>query len=101
LRRAGFDCLTASEAEMRGQSDESQLRFATEQGRVLFTKNTADFRRLDAEWRTSGKSHAGIVVLTDHRARVGVQLRAFQAMGAKFTAEDMKDRLEFLLNHAY
>jgi hypothetical protein len=99
LRRAGFDCLTVNEAGMRGRSDEIQLRFATERGRVLFTKNTADFRRLDAEWRIAGKHHAGIIVLTDHRASVGLQIRAFQAMAAKFSPEDMIDRVEFLLNH--
>jgi len=54
LRRAGFDCLTVNDAGMRGQSDERQLAFATNEGRVLYTGNTADFRRLDTQWRLAG-----------------------------------------------
>lgn len=72
LRRAGFDCLTANEAGMRGRTDEQQLAFATSQGRVLYTKNTADFCRLDAQWRVAGRHHAGIIVLTDQRTPIGV-----------------------------
>ena len=99
LRTAGFDCLTTNEAGMRGQSDEDQLLFASRDGRVLFTKNTADFLRLDTAWRLSGRHHAGIIVLTDQRASIGTQLRAFQTMAQKFEQADMVDRLEFLLNH--
>jgi len=99
LRLAGFDCLTASEAGMRGQPDERQLAFAMGAGRVLYTKNTADFCRLDAQWRIAGRHHAGIIVLTDQQTPVGIQSRAFKALGATFTAADMADRLEFLLNH--
>jgi hypothetical protein len=100
LGRAGFDCLTVNEAGMRGQPDEQQLAFATNAGRVLYTKNTEDFCRLDRQWRLDGRRHAGIIVLTDQRTPIGVQLRALQAMAWSFTATDMADRLSFLLNHA-
>ena len=100
LRRAGFDCTTVNEAGMRGRSDEEQLEFASSRGRVIYTRNTADFRRLDAEWRMAGRNHSGIIVLTDQRASIGLQLRALESMGRKFTAEEMRDRLEFLLNYA-
>jgi len=100
LRNSGFDCLTASEAAMRGRSDEEQLFFATVNGRVLYTRNTRDFRRLDAQWQTTGRTHAGIVVLSPKPTSVGRELRAFQAMAEKFTQEDMINRVEFLLNHA-
>lgn len=42
--------------------------------------------------------HAGIIVLSDQRAPVGVQLRALQKLSASLSAEDMRGRLEFLLN---
>ncbi|MEK7217242.1 MAG: DUF5615 family PIN-like protein [Chloroflexota bacterium] len=100
LRRAGFDCLTAGEARMRGQPDDHQLAFATGEGRVLYTRNTGDFRRLDAEWRLSGRHHAGIIVLTGQRTPIGAQLRAIHVLAEKFTAQDMADRLEFLLNYS-
>ena len=38
-------------------------------------------------------------MLTDSRASIGVQKRAFQVMGARFNSHDLRDRLEFLLNY--
>jgi len=35
------------EARKRGWSDEEQLAFTLAAGRVIFTKNAANFRRLD------------------------------------------------------
>lgn len=67
---------------------------------MVCTKNTEDFRRLDADWRTTGRHHAGIIVLTGSRAPIGVQLRAMQTLDHILGAEEMVDRLEFLLNHA-
>ncbi|HLF79362.1 MAG TPA: DUF5615 family PIN-like protein [Dehalococcoidia bacterium] len=100
LRRAGFDCLTVNEAEMRGRSDEEQLAFATAERRVIYTRNTRDFRLLDTQWQETGRRHSGIIVLHKYPTSIGDELRAFQAMGARFSAEDMKNRLEFLLNYA-
>ena len=100
VRRAGFDCLTVNEARLRGRSDAEQLAFATSEGRVLFTRNTADYRRLDNQWRQAGRQHAGIIVLTDQRTPIGVQVSALLAMATKFQPTDMLGRLEFLLNHA-
>jgi hypothetical protein len=99
LIRAGFDCLTSTDARMRGKGDERQLLFAASQKRVLFTSNVGDFRRLDAEWRQSGRSHAGIILLTRQRTPIGVQLRAFEEMGRRFGPEDLENRVEFLLNY--
>jgi len=47
FRSAGFDCLTVNEAGMSGRTDEDQLVFAAARGRVIFTKNTADFQQLN------------------------------------------------------
>lgn len=99
LRRADFDCLTVNEAGMRSRPDAEQLSFASHQGRILYTRNTADYRRLDAEWRISRRTHSGIVVLTRQRTSVGDQLRAFEALASKLTQADMTNRMEFLLNH--
>ena len=99
LRRAGFDCLTAAEAGLRGRPDPEQLAFAADSHRVLYTKNTADFCRLDAEWRLAGRSHSGIIVCTDQRTPVGIQLRALQRIAETLIEEEMIGRLEFLLNH--
>ena len=100
LRRAGFDCLTVAEAGMRGRSDAEQLAYAAQRGRVLFTENGSDFRRLDSDWWRLGREHAGIVLLTDHRTPIAVQARAFIALAAKVGDDGLFNRVEFLLNHA-
>jgi len=50
LRKAGFNATSAPEAERLGDSDESQLGWATKEGRTLVTFNVADFARLHTEW---------------------------------------------------
>ena len=99
LRSSGFDCLTAHEADRLRRTDEDQLAFATEQGRVLYSKNAGDFARLDKAWQLTGRSHAGIVLVSDQLTPIGVQLRALQSMSDTFEAEDMVNRLVFLANY--
>ncbi|MBA4179193.1 MAG: hypothetical protein C0506_01255 [Anaerolinea sp.] len=99
-RRAGFQCLTTKEAGRRRRPDTEQLEFATEAGLVVYTCNAGDYGRLDKFWSAEGRIHAGIIVLTDQRAPVGVQLRALQNLAASVSAEEMRGRLVFLLNWA-
>lgn len=47
LRSRGVDVLSTKEAGMLGASDEEELAFATELGRVMFTQDD-DFLRLHA-----------------------------------------------------
>jgi hypothetical protein len=63
LRARGFDVLTAREAGTLGQDDASQLAFAASAGRVLVTFDRRDFRRTHAAFISSGRQHAGIVLL--------------------------------------
>ncbi|MFY4730811.1 DUF5615 family PIN-like protein [Nitrospira sp. BLG_2] len=65
LRDRGFDCVSTKEANNRAASDAAQLRFATEQGRVILTFNVGDFVTLAHEWSKTGQPHAGIIV-SDH-----------------------------------
>lgn len=62
LRALGFDVLTADEAETRGWSDERQLHFAAELGRVILTANVGDFAGLQHSWGRAGLHHHGIIV---------------------------------------
>ena len=100
LEQAGFDVLTTSEAGMRQQPDERQLEYASDTGRVLFTNNARDFRLIDRKWASSGRHHAGIIILSDQLAPIGVQLRCLQVMQAQFSADDMRDNVFFVLNFA-
>jgi hypothetical protein len=46
LRRVGFDAISTPESGRLGESDESQLDWATAEARVLVTFNVSDFTRL-------------------------------------------------------
>lgn len=77
LRQHGVDCLTARDAGNLGADDESQLLFATQQGRVILTHDTRDFMRLASMWIASGQSHAGILLV--HQVALPVLLLRFRA----------------------
>ncbi len=62
LRRSGCDVLTAEEAKTRSWSDERQLEFAADVGRVLVSANVGDFAGLQQSWGASGRDHAGIII---------------------------------------
>jgi hypothetical protein len=90
---------SAGEAALLGQTDEAQLTWANERGLVLFTHNVGDFCRLHGQFLREGKTHAGIV-LAEQGPSVGERLRRLLKLNDARTAEEMRDRLEFLSNWA-
>jgi hypothetical protein len=44
---------------MVGRSDEEQLRYASGDGRVLYSFNIKDYSLLHEQWIASGHEHAG------------------------------------------
>lgn len=96
LRERGVDVLTALEADNRGMSDEWQLGYALQTGRVLYTANQRDFTRLHAEWHARRFSHAGILVLSRQLLPAGDQIRALLAVNQGLDSPAMESRLEFL-----
>ena len=99
LRRRGWDCLSTSEVSNRRQSDEQQLRWATEAGRCVVTSNQGDFARLHREWLAIGQHHAGIII-TEQRLGPGVIVRAFEALAEKLDSSSIGDQIVFLSNWA-
>jgi len=97
LRLRSVDVTSAGDAGLRGQSDEEQLSWAVEQGRVLFTHNVGDFCRLHDQFLREGRSHAGIVVAEQGHS-VGERLRRLLKLNEARPAEEMRNRLEFLSN---
>lgn len=98
LRAQGIDVITALESDMIEQSDEKHLSFATAQGRVLYSSNISDFCRLHQAWCTEGRSHAGMVFPLQQRYTVGDRVRRLLNLMGQMSAEDMKNRVEFLSN---
>ena len=94
LRKAGLDALSTPEAGRLGESDESQLAYATGEGRVLVTFNVAHFAALHAAWMTEARHHAGILVSSQRP--LGDLLRRILHLTDTLDADGMRDRLEYL-----
>lgn len=96
LRARQVDIETVSESHLLGQDDAFLLDYATSQERVIFTFNRGDFSRLHAEWLSSERHHAGIIV-SDQLA-TGIILRRLLRLIEAKSADEMRDWLEFLSN---
>lgn len=94
LRNRGLDAISTPDTKRLGLSDESQLAFAANEGRVLVTFNVAHFVALHATWLQQGRHHAGIVVSSQRR--IGDVIRRLMNLGQSRDAEALIDRLEFL-----
>ena len=94
LKARGVHVLTTQEAGNIGKDDVSQLIFASQDDRVIFSYNKRHFARLHYEWMTRKRSHGGIV-LSDQLS-VGVVLRRLMKLYFSLTSDDMKNRLEYL-----
>jgi hypothetical protein len=96
LRARNVDVMSASEASLLGAMDDVQLRFATEQGRVIFTFNRGDFFHLHTEWLRSALPHSGIIV-SDQVGTGAVTRRLLRLINAR-SPSAMRNWLEFLSN---
>lgn len=62
LKARGVNILTTQEAGNLGKDDVSQLIFASENDRVMFSYNKRHFAKLHYEWMTRKKPHGGIIL---------------------------------------
>lgn len=94
LRNSGYDAISTPDAHRMGETDESQLNWATSEQRVLVTFNVGHFTQLHRERLERGRKHSGIVVSIQRP--VGDLLRRLLHLAGVFDGEAMCDRLEFL-----
>ena len=97
LRRRGVDVQTAHAAGRRRTADPDILRQATVDGRAVVTEDR-DYIALAADFQARGEPFAG-VVFCDHLTyvnRPGLLLQALLILHGVYTADDMRDRLEYL-----
>jgi len=94
--RTFTDVLTATEAGHGGLSDREQLEFAAAQQRVLVTFNIRDFSRLNTEWAMTGRSHAGIICVTERRANPEVIAGKLRRLLDTMTPEDLTNTILFV-----
>jgi hypothetical protein len=94
LRREGYDSVSTPEMGRLRESDESQLRWAAAQGRVLVSFNVGHFAAQHREWLRRSLHHAGIIV--SQQRPIGEMLRRLLHLASTLEADEMRDRLEFL-----
>ena len=96
LRMRGIDVDTALDAGKEDDSDEEQLAYAAAQNRVLYSFNIRDFMRLHTAYLAEGKTHAGLILAPQQRYGVGEQMRRLLKLISLKSAEEMRDKVEFL-----
>lgn len=96
LQNQAIDVVTVLSANRRGYSDEAQLIWGTEQGRVLYSSNIKDFYRLHTNFLLEGQLHAGMMLVHQQRYSVGAIARAILRLMDAKSAEDMQNQVEFL-----
>ena len=94
----GVDVLTALDADMIEIDDAEHLAFSTSEDRVLLTCNIGDFCQLHHEWLTLGRPHSGIVCMPQQGLSIGPRLRRLLRLLSAVSADEMRNRLEFLSN---
>jgi len=97
-RSYGNAIWTPADVGQLGQADHVQLEFAAAHGWVIFTSNTGDFTRLNSNWLRSGRSHAGIIVLTEQQLPITLQIRALQLLTTEVPDDAWQSRMEYLMN---
>ena len=90
LQRRGADVLSTPKAGLKGATDEEQLAFATQQGRVLVTHDD-DFLSLHAR----GIEHSGIIFIQPNKP-IGDTVRGLHLIYQVLTVEDMRNHVEFV-----
>ena len=96
LRARGVDVVTALQADMIERSDAHHLDYATQQGRALFSFNVSDFYQIHSDYLAQGTDHSGIVLARQQAYSIGDQTRQLLKLIAAFSAEEMRNRVEFL-----
>jgi len=75
LRNSAVEVMTTSEANKLSSSDEEQLIWATEQGRVIYSYNMGDFCRLHRTFAEQKRTQSGIIIVPRKSYSVGAQWR--------------------------
>lgn len=89
--------MVAHEVGNARASDEEHLRWATEHGRTVVTYDRDDFPRLNREWRSQGRTHAGIIVaVAPPRVSASVVVRRLRRLLDQVTADEMVSQLRWL-----
>ncbi|ADZ31542.1 DUF5615 family PIN-like protein [Planktothrix phage PaV-LD] len=96
LRSADLDVVTVADVNRLGYSDEDQLFWAIEQGRIIYSFNIGDFCHLHRDFMVQEISHAGIILVPQQKYSIGQQVQGLLKLVSQYSAEDMINQLLFL-----
>jgi len=94
LRERGYAAISTPETGNLGQSDKFQLSYAVSRKRAILTFNVRDFVQLHNRYIQYNRDHWGIIV--SKRLPVGVVIKHACTLLNRLTADEMKNRLEYL-----
>lgn len=95
LRRLGVRASAVAEERQFALRDDAVLLWASAIGRAVLTHNSHDFPRIHREVLMRSEHHAGIIVAS-RALPLGEIIRRVARLCAELSAEDMRDRLEYL-----
>lgn len=94
IQSHGFNALTAQEAGLKGASDSDQLEFSSKDGRAILTCDRRDFEELASEYFATGKTHAGIIILSDNSPQE-IARRTIAVLN-NLTADEMRNQIIYI-----
>jgi hypothetical protein len=98
LRMRGVTVCTPIDAGLAGADDADHLAWCAKNEWVLVTHNISDFWALHTDLLAGGNGHSGLVLIRQQTLGIGEKLRRLLRLSAALSAEEMKDRAEFLSN---
>lgn len=96
VRRRGYEANTTRDCGNLGNADLAQIAYAYQTGSSLLTYNVQDFPRLHYEILGRNEHHNGFIVAKKESPTL--TLRRLLKLLTERSADDMRDRLEYLSN---
>jgi predicted nuclease of predicted toxin-antitoxin system len=94
LRSRGYESESTRDAGRLGATDAEQLAFAAGRRMAILTHNRQDSEELDAEYRTSGRHHCGIIIAV--RRDPYEIFRRLVVVLDQYTADEMDDQVLYI-----
>ena len=94
LRLRGYNVITVKEAGRKGLSDIDQLKYATSEGRTIFTFNVADFHKIHAGLVKKRIDHDGIIL--SKQLPIGIIVKALLKLLSDVKFEKIKNNIIWL-----
>ena len=96
LRQHGIEVVTTNDCGLAGTEDDAQLQQAAQNGTAIVTNNICDYTALHARWIAAERGHAGIVLFPQQEYSIGEVVRRLAHLRRAVSAEQMRNRLEWL-----